>query len=824
MITQRKSELETGVFVEEEIFKLGKKIQSMTRHDPNTTEIHALIQQLNELQEKEDLPLSPNVYNMLYNLNIIEIEDSLNRNDILNHDEKTLRMDQLFHWMELKINQDQEKMMNYLIKPKKILEQGEKDAFERVRFGSICLRKMIEFIDPILFSWISEFDFANFRTFFGEFVCDSFLPETEDENISTLQLILELYWKGQYYTCFSVGITFLERVLGDLLLLAKKKSNDTSSNDVTNLIENFRELKINELLMVEEIESVLGKEFVFIFKCFSGPLQGLNLRNVVWHGFLDASHFPRSFASFLIVLIVTLAKKESVKNTLQSSNQMRRSFNAMMDIPQLSGNPCRSKISNFLLTDENSPKQVEHLIDSSYFIPLRSKKDWKLSLSYYRQGNFYLSFVLLFPHLEHALRRLFAFSNQNFVRLFSAETDQVYTTFDEILHPSLDYETSTELTDGEAVSSVWNFESRNRVIEEMGEELMLSLFDILFFKDGPRIRDKLSHGVVDPLTINKNIVHLCEQVITIALCMVHRYSIVSLPCCNNHESDKTTLFDYLHEASSKFTFQIYHPQMSLLNEFETTVNKFKTFSENTLSKAWEYKFANNLTKHLFVKYPLERGEKRFVVRESSDLEELIEVYNNNMKQINHESVVYNHLYIKNIHISNILKKKSEESLPNAHIDSFLDAFKDLSKTTFKPRLPLTFCGKCGNTQSIEFTKIYRLTDIVKQAGLYLDEIHDSFTELETAVLNRTAFARHRKRFVKVVGNMYDFYLNVIAIVMAVEFLYLSPVNREHLEERGIVLRLSRAAPSAIKATTFEKIEKLNLEWKILMDKLSLSKI
>lgn len=784
-----RSELETGVFVEQEIFKLGKKIQCFNlknQHNDDETitvlDEPMLQQQLNELQAKEDLPLSPNVYNMLYNLNIIEIEEyTINDIILLNHDEKTLRMDQLFDWMERKIHQDQEKMMNYLIQPKKVLEQGEKDAFERVRLGAICLRKVMEYIDPILFSWISGFkDFEEFRSFFGDFVSLCFLPETEDASYtSTLQLVLDLYWKEQYYTCFSVGITFLERVLGDLLLLTKKKtSNDsnTSSDDVTNLVENFRELKINELLMVEEIELILGKEFVFIFRCFSGPLQGLNLRNVVWHGFLDSTHFSRSFSSFLIVLIITLAKRESVKNILQTSNKMRRSFNMMMDIPPGSGNPCRSKISNYLLNDENAQQQVERLIDSSYFIPFRSKKDWKLSLSYYRQGNFYLSFVLLFPHLEHALRRLFAFSNQNFVRLFSAETDQVYTTFDEILHPSLDYETSTDLTDGEAVSSVWTFESRNRVIEEMGEELMLSLFDILFFKDGPRIRDKLSHGVVDPVTVNKKVNNLCEQVITIALCMVYRYSILPPsqvnPINNNsgnthHVNCSTRLFDYLHEASSQFTFQIYHPQMSLLNEFETTVKKFKTFSENTLSKAWEYRFSNNLTKHLFVKYPLERGEKRFVVRESSDLEELIEVYNNRMERMGHESVVYNSLFLKNSHISNILKLKADESVQNVCIDRFIDEFKQLSKTKFKPRLPLTFCGKCGNTQSIEFTKIYRLTDILKHSGLYLDEVHNSFIDLENVVLSRTAFSRHRKRFVKVVENMYDFYLNFMAVLMAV---------------------------------------------------------
>ncbi|EFC39729.1 predicted protein [Naegleria gruberi] len=800
--------------VEKLIIDLGKKIQQGENVEENS-------KLLKELEIQEGLPLSQNVSNMLYNLDIIKFsdEESLIKS-VLYEDVKIMNEKKLYEWLESKMETDRECMLSYLIKPKRILEGEEKDQFERVRLGSICLRKIIEMLDPILFNWFSYETYQDLRQFYGEFTCDNFLPKSQGP-ISTFNLIMDLYWRKEYFTCFSIGITFLERTLGDLLLLVSKKSKD-NPNDLVSIIENFRELKINELLMVEEIEEALGKEFVFIFRCFSGPLQGLNLRNVLWHGFLDSENFPRCFASFLILLIISISKREETKQVLEnaSSKQVRRSFNTMLDIPVNSGNPLRRDFSDYIKNGEHALEESFDLIDESYLIPYRSKRDWKKSIEYYRNGHIFLSFVTLFPHLEHALRRMFAYSNNNFERLFSAETDQVYTTFDEIMHPSIDYtEVSSNLTDGGDKTSTWTFENRNRIFEEIGDSLMLSLFDILFFKDGPRIRDKLSHGVVDPHQILE-IENLSEQVIAIVMCIIFNCSTL------NRENQSTNeLTNKILELRNNFTFQTYHPQMNFFKEFDTTLEKFKSFVENTVSKAYYFRYKDEFTKKLFEKYPnTERGEKRFIVKQSSDLVNLIEVYNKRMQDIGHDSVVYRDLYQHNIKLNILLEEPSEtETIQSLDLEMIQNSFATLKKTKMKPRLPLTFCGKVGNIQSIEFTKIYRLTDIVKASGQFVDEVTALLAELEEPILSRKAYSRHRKRFVYTCYNMIDFYNQCILQLMAVEFLSLSPVNKIELDERGIILRLARASPPSVKSSTLDKIEKLNLEWKTFIQNIQLEK-
>ena len=41
---------------------------------------------------------------------------------------------------------------------------------------------------------------------------------------------------------------------------------------------------------------------------FAGPPLGLNLRNLVWHGFVDEVEFDRRYVVFLVVLMASLAR------------------------------------------------------------------------------------------------------------------------------------------------------------------------------------------------------------------------------------------------------------------------------------------------------------------------------------------------------------------------------------------------------------------------------------------------------------------------------------------------------------------------------------
>ena len=56
----------------------------------------------------------------------------------------------------------------------------------------------------------------------------------------------------------------------------------------------------------------------------------------------------------------------------------------------------------------------------------------------------------------------------------------------------------------------------NQVSAEFGKQIMFMLLDIFIWEDGPRLRDVISHGAIDPVTIPFNLVQRV-LLITVAL-------------------------------------------------------------------------------------------------------------------------------------------------------------------------------------------------------------------------------------------------------------------------------------------------------------------
>ena len=52
-----------------------------------------------------------------------------------------------------------------------------------------------------------------------------------------------------------------------------------------------------------------------------GPIEGINLRNLLWHGFLKPKEFEKHYTSFLLLVILSLDK---VIETLINEEAKRR--------------------------------------------------------------------------------------------------------------------------------------------------------------------------------------------------------------------------------------------------------------------------------------------------------------------------------------------------------------------------------------------------------------------------------------------------------------------------------------------------------------------
>jgi hypothetical protein len=137
---------------------------------------------------------------------------------------------------------------------------------------------------------------------------------------------------------------------------------------------------------------------------------------------------------------------------------------------------------------------------SEFFIPAQLP-EWCLSIEDYKLAETdpiyrYKYLTCVFPLLENCIRRIFAFANKAPERIliagkllcfvfnkFLLEATELMTTIDTLLDERLENN------------------SPNRVVDDFGKQIMFMLLDIFFWEDGPRLRDIISHGAIDPVTI-----------------------------------------------------------------------------------------------------------------------------------------------------------------------------------------------------------------------------------------------------------------------------------------------------------------------------------
>uniref|UniRef100_A0A8B9GI67 ER membrane associated RNA degradation n=1 Tax=Amazona collaria TaxID=241587 RepID=A0A8B9GI67_9PSIT len=186
----------------------------------------------------------------------------------------------------------------------------------------------------------------------------------------------------------------LERALGDVYLLIGKDCP----------------FLLRDLLASEQLAVVFGQAVMNVLRVFIGSPYGLNLRNVLWHGFASPKEIPAKYADCVILLL---------------------------------------------------------------------------------------------PQLEVGLRLLFTTANKCQNRLLTAESSALYTTFDEMLAKHLDNEEVNQLPS---------------VLEEPAMEF---LWDFLNHQEGPRVRDRLSHGEIDLEAFPREV---ANQIVAFAITLLCRFS------------------------------------------------------------------------------------------------------------------------------------------------------------------------------------------------------------------------------------------------------------------------------------------------------------
>lgn len=124
--------------------------------------------------------------------------------------------------------------------------------------------------------------------------------------------------------------------------------------------------------------------------------------------------------------------------------------------------------------------EVAEMLKNFDCIPETHYSYWTSSLDFLCSESYGECLLILLPAIEHTLRCAYCLVNECPNQMLVAEQRTLYTTMDEILDQYLIKSESVKV--------------KNRLPSLLGNKLMDLLLDIFSSLEGPRIRDKLSHG------------------------------------------------------------------------------------------------------------------------------------------------------------------------------------------------------------------------------------------------------------------------------------------------------------------------------------------
>ena len=328
-----------------------------------------------------------------------------------------------------------------------------------------------------------------------------------------------------------------------------------------------------EMMASREGENALPNSVVSVLRTLLLPKNGLNLRNLVWHGFLPT--IPRRWLSLSMVLMLSLDKltgSSSFETTSLDGNPKSiagmRKHKALVTILDHG--------TGILESAENLNSLKETMIQSS-IIPKSHMELFEVALKYVHHPVVFAS--VMGPLIEHLLRLMWCDENNQDKRI--ATPGSYYVTLDGhgqkdkheiVVMPFFSQEGVTEGV-------------RNKLVYRLGGSTMAFFMDMFTSPSGgPNIRATVAHGSFND--------HLFDELVTIEGeagatginteefmdITKSLLAVLSVLCENGH--NKTTDTDVKDISNGKSILRSYQPCFSysalLLAEIHNMVDSMES--------------------------------------------------------------------------------------------------------------------------------------------------------------------------------------------------------------------------------------------------------
>uniref|UniRef100_A0A670YQ47 DUF4209 domain-containing protein n=1 Tax=Pseudonaja textilis TaxID=8673 RepID=A0A670YQ47_PSETE len=255
---------------------------------------------------------------------------------------------------------------------------------------------------------------------------------------------------------------------------------------------------LRDLLASQEFVSIFGQPVMDVLKVFIGSPDSLNLRNILWHGFVSAKEIPVKYFSMLLFLTAGLGQLLNNYCLQAHSALIHRPYVSFIHLKELHIFP---DLNQELLS------LAEELVTKSNIVLKTMIPFWIAAITSFQQARYADCVILLLPQLEGGLRVLFTAVNKCPSRLMTAE----------ILAKQL------------------NNEEMNQLPIVLGESAMEFLWDFLNHQEGPRVRDHLSHGEIN---LNHFPREIANSMLSFSITLLCRFSQDDLTSIKEHKSLK----------------------------------------------------------------------------------------------------------------------------------------------------------------------------------------------------------------------------------------------------------------------------------------------
>ncbi|KAF9186491.1 hypothetical protein BGZ50_002423 [Haplosporangium sp. Z 11] len=319
------------------------------------------------------------------------------------------------------------------------------------------------------------------------------------------EIWFELWSSGDYNQAWLVGSTVLEQLIGNIIFTLQGS-------------DKFIPFLVRDLLAVPCLAKCIDPCLISVLKTMMGSPMTLNIRNLLWHGFIiPQDNIPLdAYGAMLIVVTMTIAARTQKQLTVPLQTRHLEPkifyFKQQRSLASISTPLDFDHLYETVAYNPHPPPldltqhlhDLEILVKNTRFVTRGTEQQWIAAIHHLlpESRTAFVFVMATLPLMEHSLRQIYVTVNScKEDRRSALIAGEYYLTLDVILDEYVPAEYFN--LDAPVLREYNPSNIPNKLYQELGTQTVTLFNDLFLMGCGPRIRDRTSHGELNAyLTID----------------------------------------------------------------------------------------------------------------------------------------------------------------------------------------------------------------------------------------------------------------------------------------------------------------------------------